>query len=587
MCLHGRYKDSSYEIGCVVSPDEVGYQLSRKPSRITFDECILGWNYAIKKFIEEGSWNATKTKQYLKLFCCNDSLQKRFITDALEYKNIRDSLKHDATDHFEREDLELYRNMYREGKFRLPTPPSAWSLFNIVDITETPMHLMMGCVKAILNSMLKFTSCLDRKQEFIRRCNDILQNIRELRVELVPVVKFKDEKFGGFVAENYSAMAMVIPWISHILEEQMMLPSKTCDVPDALIKPIEQWNGKECKAWLVKHGHKGCSSMKAAEAKSKVKEYFDGENENFPEEVQNPGRDLAVDVVRCLLSYANALFCTIMLSDVDGKMATNRAQALVGLFLSKYDAVDRVLMPNRTDPIWIAKYGMMGLLRVPEHFLRHRHFRNQYEGGTIGEGIVKYLRSLCPNAVRDGWSWNLLKRFYRNQSIQALCIEAKKEWMSFENFQMPVVVQSYLTEYDQKKFRRYRKLEDVIVDFEKGYLISVVVYKRNNTTPFRIAFVLQTNNCQWSLHFLKFGQGEAYIDKQGLSYFPIEINKMGIQLTCQSSLFLSGHVFDSYAVMLPNLWTGKCAKGLYRYAVLNEDWERLSCEGGWTSHRNG
>jgi hypothetical protein len=59
--------------------------------------------------------------------------------------------------------------------------------------------------------------------------------------------------------------------------------------------------------------------------------------------------------------------------------------------------------------------NILGLLHVPEHFIRHRHFQNQYEGGSIGEGIVKDLRKLCPNAVRNAWSRNMMKNFYRNQ----------------------------------------------------------------------------------------------------------------------------------------------------------------------------
>jgi len=153
-----------------------------------------------------------------------------------------------AEQQFEPQDLERFRLLRHTPKYRLPKHPAIWSLFIILDITETPMHLMMGVVKALLCSLLKYTSCRDRQQDFVRRCNEILKTIQGIRIDLVPILKFKDEKFGGFVAENYSAMAMIVPWLSHILEEKMMEPSATCVVPDVDVKPLEKWTGKECKA---------------------------------------------------------------------------------------------------------------------------------------------------------------------------------------------------------------------------------------------------------------------------------------------------------------------------------------------------
>jgi hypothetical protein len=55
--------------------------------------------------------------------------------------------------------------------------------------------------------------------------------VQQLRLDLAPIIKFKDAKFSGFVAENYTAMAMIVPWVSHILEEEMMQPSERCVVP--------------------------------------------------------------------------------------------------------------------------------------------------------------------------------------------------------------------------------------------------------------------------------------------------------------------------------------------------------------------
>ena len=218
--------------------------------------------------------NATKTKASLKVLCCNDGIQKRFIKEAHHYINVRESVKANAAGSFEEEELQQYVKMHPDLGNQLPKHPALWSLHDILDITEKPMHLMMGSIKAILRSLLKFTTCRDRQQEFIQRCYEVLKTVSEVRVDLMPVLRFKNDKFGGYVAENYSAMAMIIPWMSHILEEECMVPSITCAVPDVLLKPYEKWNGKECKAWLKQRGHKGCSKLDAAGAKSAVAVYL-------------------------------------------------------------------------------------------------------------------------------------------------------------------------------------------------------------------------------------------------------------------------------------------------------------------------
>jgi hypothetical protein len=245
-------------------------------------------------------------------------------------------------------------------------------------------------------------------------------------------------------------------------------------------------------------------------------------------------------VMRTLLLLANSLFSTIMLSDLTGYEARNRAQALIALFLSKYEMIYEKLMPNRTDPVWIAKYNILGLLRVPEHFIRPRHFRNQYEGGDIGEGVVKELRKLCANAVRDGWSRNMIKNFYRGQSLDSLFREVQDgtkmlsgRWLQFRQSEKRDVT---LPRKQCRKFRRYRELQEITSLLEAGHPVSVLAYRD------RLGGVLR--------------------------FFCV----------------LASHLeSDSFAVMLPGLWHHWPQDRQYKYAMVSEDWRKLNRNGDWTS----
>ena len=71
-----------------------------------------------------------------------------------------------------------------------------------------------------------------------------------------------------------------------------------------------------------------------------------------------------------------------------------------------------------------------------------------------------------------------IKKFYRNQSLDALCNEAVSEWDSWNILAQPTTSPKILSKYDQQKFRRYRCTTEVECNMISGYPISAVVYKR-------------------------------------------------------------------------------------------------------------
>jgi hypothetical protein len=44
----------------------------------------------------------------------------------------------------------------------------------------------------------------------------MIESVQELRLPYIPCRMFKNEKFGGFVADNYRALTMLSPWIFHL-----------------------------------------------------------------------------------------------------------------------------------------------------------------------------------------------------------------------------------------------------------------------------------------------------------------------------------------------------------------------------------
>jgi hypothetical protein len=82
--------------------------------------------------------------------------------------------------------------------------------------------------------------------------------------------------------------------------------------------------------------------------------------------------------------------------------------------------IGRACLPNKKSPIRLSKYGMMILLQCRQDFVDFTYPHSLYEGGIEGEGIVKEVGPLCPNAVRKGWPCNLMNAYNRQNILAGL-----------------------------------------------------------------------------------------------------------------------------------------------------------------------
>jgi hypothetical protein len=113
-----------------------------------------------------------------------------------------------------------------------------------------------------------------------------------------------------------------------------------------------------------------------------------------------------------------------------------------------------------------------------------------------------------------------------------------------------------------------------------------VVYRAVGTTSLCFACVIAKRICKltkWSIHFFDVGSAGVYADPEGYRYFPIQLNQVGVDVVSNDGLALHGRQFDSFGILLPDLWTPKDSNGQYKYALVNEDWEKMDQSKGWTS----
>ena len=455
-----------------------------------------------------------------------------------------------------------------------PEYPAIWDLVTVDHIVETPMHLAMGCQKAVMRSTILFCSARNRKEEFGKRSRVLLQSLKTLRLDILPILTFKDEKFGGYVAENYSALTMICVWLSRVLGEDRMRTGEPDIVPDPDKKPIQDWTGKDCKAWLKVRGLK--HSMSAPEAQDIVYSYLSGDRENIPPLVNNYSRTMDPNRVRVLLKSANTLFGTIMAQDLTGIQAMNRSEALVCFFLSIYEGLDIELMANRNKPIWNEEYNMLGMLRVPHHYIEFNLLRNLYEGGEQGEAVVKKLRQLCPSGVRDGWTRNMLEKYYRHRAMRFLKEESRVA-VTDQDLSSPE------SQAAMRKFRRFKSLEQLKKDLKDSKPISVIACLDIVESSFAFVCVINRDKLHWSLHKLVIGSTTNLEDPYGFTYYKIEVQETSQTVSKCLRPSISGFEFHAYGVMLADHWSHVAEGETYRrYTIVAEDWEHFTTGNEWS-----
>lgn len=591
LCNEGKYINPLIDID--LQPDEHGYHLIHGPGRLTFESCQSAWDLALIKFSQEGVWTEFDCRRYLKLFCFNDKVVEQFVDQARMYLKLQEA-KDPLTEAFEEQteiDCVLRDSTVNPAAYLRPTSPGIFRLANIDDITETPMHLAMNAQKAVLKSTFTYTTARSQSPDYTKRCKTLLMLIKEVSINILPVLTFKDSKFGGFVAENYAAVTMILPWLSRVLEEDDMIVGPLTEPPDPTVKAYSTWNGKECKAWLSARAVPKVSTLSKLEAQLMVKRYLEGPSECIPLLVPNLGRQMNPSVIRKLHETTQVMFSCLFATDLKGIEGCNRSTALARNFLSVYEDIDNLLLPNRDKPIWLAKFNMLGLLRAPNHFLRHELVRNLHEGGLQGEGIVKILRKLCPTGIRPGWSLNLNDSFYRMNAVDTLRreIRMKKANDTKIPLQEDIPNPNCMTEYDNRKFSRYKSKCYVEHFLMRGVPLSVVIFRdfREGNQFVVGAMISQVN--RWFYLIIDLDTRHGWKDPNGFEYFPVRITGEEMEVMDKSILFIPGLSYHSCGILLPDLWGSENLplpedEENYAFSLVIANWERFCRPGRFSKY---
>ena len=262
--------------------------------------------------------------------------------------------------------------------------------------------------------------------------------------------------------------------------------------------------------------------------------------------------------IRYLVLLLFRVFSALFSTELKGEQAGNRFDALVIQFLVCVYKISRAGHPDKKEPIWLSKYGLLGLLRCRQHFIDYNYPHSLYEGGIEGEGMVKELRPLCPNAVRAGWPVNLMNAYNKQNSLASLT----------EGFQSITHVDAPNGGIHEANGKRYSSWADVEDGLKRQSPMSMVVL--GNATKWECHILVHMFRVTYTRKIIIRGQ-EPLIDEDGFVYHTITLQKVTREFDPLITIW-------SFGLLLPV----QDNDGNDRYCLLDKDWRFVGRQRKWT-----
>ena len=290
----------------------------------------------------EKNWNSTSARAYLASEGINDSTQEKIVEHA------RCCLAD-----MECSDPELCATIDRDKEFD-PTmyvmykgSPN-WKIgIEVWQHVEALMHLVFhGVQKHLMKAVERWASLRGSQTNLHRFGNGTLDSIQALRLEWCKAVPYNGDGFGGWLAENYLAMARLIPWFYSQLDK--LREEDESYEGDPTTDPKESfWTKKQNAAWLKARGLPVPQKSSATELRELVLEYLVS-SDSPPEIVTKP--TVTGKGVMSMLCSAHRMYCLIMSRSVTEEYLL-KLDLQIKIFLTKFHEFDATVKSKKEKSI--------------------------------------------------------------------------------------------------------------------------------------------------------------------------------------------------------------------------------------------
>eukprot|EP00978_Attheya_sp_CCMP212_P035539 scaffold155213_cov54-Attheya_sp.AAC.1 len=301
-----------------------------------------------------------------------------------------------------------------------PPPPATWlSGYDFDMLSPLVMHnLFLNVAKNLLKKVSELLKLFNLNEQFRAFANAMTAKFKDVKVSWLPILEWKFN--GGYVSENWLVIVHVMKLFCSgavvlLREYQYKEPPRHKSV----------WNVLEKIQWLSVRGIK----VKSVDPKRKnplkveVDPVFDAELNKVggPSPIlMEPGFEKKLTKLIC--SYSGLVGCVMIKRSVDGvtskecEWRVKQFLTLVHDFQLSVDFFSGKKQTNKYQAIWVKQFSYINLLMMPDALEKWGAMRSLWEGGVIGEGILRFVKSLAPKYARHPFLL-LLTRFYQTRAL--------------------------------------------------------------------------------------------------------------------------------------------------------------------------
>ena len=456
--------------------------------------------------------------------------------------------------------------------------PALWSrgteMSQHVDVI---MHLLfLGVIKATIKRIEDWLKSKCKYEGFVKFVRGRLESVQYLRLGWCKVLPYTSGNFGGWVSENYLALARLLPWFYSALpfaENGVRLPYVE---PTG---PPKRWTVKQNKYWLS--SRKLSINGLAKDLRERVALLM-SQDGGPPEPVID---DVATGTVTDVTEVARSLWCMVcnlMIKEVVIDRDVRVARHQIKLFLNVYHIFDSHI-PKKSKkkrkesqpPTWVSSYNFVCLLNLPDMMGHYGPLTNLWEGGGQGEKVLTKLKPLH-NGYRPGWQKHLL-----TNALDAMAFDRvmkSKNTIDADDAPFSSCLNESANERnaDYSDYKRYKDTKEIRTAFRRGRPMSVIVIsgskdvfwavvsRSNEMIPITLHLPSNTNIHRISL---------------GLPYYAMKMQESPFMVR----VLVSEDVISQYCIMLPIIEeVAGCTPGgdgdiRNYFAIINSKWEAFNC----------
>lgn len=576
------------------------------PFRLTYEKLKKAVDLS-RNQIESGQWTIKEANSYLKTYCLQDKAIDRMLNNSSHrYRLIQAS---GETESQLEEDVAILRDIVDRFPDLLenkPYPGNWCSPVMLEQRIDVIMHLLfLGVTKSTVFMIRDWTKIKEKGTAFTGYVRSTLQETPS--IPWCATAAYTGEKLGGWISENYMALARLSKWfysrLKHVVtDSEYVEPSL----------PVNKWKTADCQQWFKRRG-------------IKLTHVVDEKNISLPRDViqslellkqkKKPLTRAGVAVMRKVIScYLTSVPENATLSLVRASLPTSEmivklvcslhsmtaaimapstsddhvedTDRLIKIFLSIYSRIEESIRTaegcdtKKQKADWVRHYNFTSLLNLPDIIREFGPLRNLWEGGECGEKFIRRSKDAISNGLRGNWEIvtarkilvdQTIRNMWRRYEMQIACDNSETKILATYRLEGKIYKSTSLI-YDS--FRNMQPISVFLHRTQLDQLTSVAALAYDDSSDFGVelvAFVRARFDVNDGCHsYFHWAVGES-------DFWPTKEDRTG-QKRLPTTNILGG-------LLLPrsvNEVLCDCAqidKSIQSYTLITSDWREIDANG--------